>query len=57
MRSGSCTQMNWCEPSPHLPGKIKTRVCNWAVEGKVGAGGFRKEEERKEGGRQDGGAR
>lgn len=31
-----------------LTGQIKARACDWAVEGKGGAGGFREEEEKKE---------
>ena len=40
---------------PILTGQIKTRACNWVVEGKDGAGSFR--EEREEGGerQEDGG--
>ena len=33
---------------PILTGQIKARACDWAVEGKGGAGGFREEEEKKE---------
>ena len=33
---------------PILTGQIKARACDWAVEGKGGAGGFRVGEERKE---------
>ena len=37
---------------PILTGQIKARACDWAVEGKGGAGGFREWEKRgKEGGR------
>jgi len=32
---------------PISTGQIKARVCNWAVEGKGVAGGFREGEERK----------
>ena len=39
-RNGSCTQMISCEPSPHFNCSIKARACDWAVEGKGGAGGF-----------------
>lgn len=31
-----------------LAGQIKARACDWVVEGKCVAGGFREEEERKE---------
>ena len=40
-RSGSHTQVISCEPLPILTGQIKARVCDWIVEGKGGAGGFR----------------
>ena len=33
---------------PILNGQIKTRACDWAVEEKGGAGGFREGEEREE---------
>ena len=36
---------------PILTGQIKARACDWAVEGKGGAGGFR--EGREEGGGRD----
>ena len=38
-------------PHKHLPsltGQIKARACDWAVEGKGGAGGFREERKGKE---------
>ena len=31
---------------PILTGQIKARACDWAVEGKGGAGGFKEEEKR-----------
>ena len=36
---------------PILTGQIKLRACDWAVEGKGRAGGFREGQERKERGR------
>jgi hypothetical protein len=35
--------------SPMLTGQTKVRVCDWAVERKGGAGGFREEGERETG--------
>lgn len=34
---------------PILTGKIKTRACDWTVEGKGGVGGFREEREKDRG--------
>ena len=47
--SPSHTQLISFEPAPHFNWSIKTRACDWAVEGKGGSGGLRmgagKEEE------------
>jgi hypothetical protein len=42
-RSGSHTQVVSYEPPPHFNWSIKAKDCDWAVEGKGGAGGFREE--------------
>ena len=42
---------------PILTGQIKARACDWAVEGKGGAGGFREGKERDEESGERGGGR
>jgi hypothetical protein len=40
-QEGLLSQVVACEPSPHFNWSIKTRACDWAVEGKGGTGGLR----------------